>query len=167
MKHFFSPGYDIRFVKLFIKHIMEKKLHGLKRFIQKVGIKTHRMMNPIYSSHPSQSEREACLILKNLLKDPSTEILTSPLSGKFYLRSSDKQILIVFGNGQISIVNHVYGYNVPVTQKSEKMLTDKFLEEIEVRRQRMEDEYSSNIKHSLKNIIENLKINDESKKVQQ
>jgi hypothetical protein len=114
------------------------------------------MTNPLESGKISQSEREASSIFRKLLKEPESELLTSPLSGKYYLRAEDKSILLVLGNGQISIVNHVYGYNVPLSQKCEKLLTINFLEEVEDRRTKMETEYNSNIQHSLKTIIKNL-----------
>jgi hypothetical protein len=65
-------------------------------------------------------------------------------------------MLLVLGNGQISIVNHVYGYNVPLSQKTEKMLTETFIEEVEKRRNQMEDEYKNNVQHSLQAIIKKL-----------
>lgn len=130
--------------------------HKLKRFIQKVGIKSTRMMNPINSEPLSTSEREALIIFRKLLGDPDSELLTSPLSGKFYLRSPDRGMLLVLGVGNLSIVNHVYGYDVRLSQKSEKMLIDVFLNEVENRRKKMEEEYNKNIQHSLKTIIENL-----------
>lgn len=135
---------------------MNIRAHKLKRITQKFGIKFTRMMNPLESGKFSQSEREAASIFRKLLKEPESELLTSPLSGKYYLRAEDKSILLVLGNGQISIVNHVYGYNVPLSQKCEKLLTVNFLEEVEDRRTKMETEYNSNIQHSLKTIIKNL-----------
>ena len=135
---------------------MNIRAHKLKRITQKFGIKFTRMTNPRESGKISQSEREASSIFRKLLKEPESELLTSPLSGKYYLRAEDKSILLVLGNGQISIVNHVYGYNVPLSQKCEKLLTINFLEEVEDRRTKMETEYNSNIQHSLKTIIKNL-----------
>ncbi|MDD1763844.1 MAG: hypothetical protein LUQ70_03905 [Methanobacteriaceae archaeon] len=113
-------------------------------------------MNPIDNYKLSESEREASSIFRKLLKEPESELLTSPLSGKYYLRAEDKSMLLVLGNGQISIVNHVYGYNVPLSQKCEKILTVTFLDEVESRRNKMEDEYKNNVQHSLKAIIKNL-----------
>jgi hypothetical protein len=135
---------------------MNIRAHKLKRFTQKFGIKFSRVMNPLDSGKLSQSEREAASIFRKLLKEQESELLTSPLSGKYYLRAEDKSILLVLGNGQVSIVNHVYGYNVPLSQKCEKSLTISFLEEVEDRRSKMESEYNSNIQHSLKTIIKNL-----------
>ena len=135
---------------------MNDKIHNLKRFTQKVGIRFTRMMNPLDKEILSNSERDASAIFRKLLKDPESELLTSPLSGKYYLKSPDKDMLLVLGNGNLSIVNHVYGYDVRLSQKAEKKLTETFLNEVEERRKKMEEEYSQNVQHSLKTIIEKL-----------
>ena len=135
---------------------MNDKIHNLKRFTQKVGIRFTRMMNPLDREILSNSERDASAIFRKLLKDPESELLTSPLSGKYYLKSPDKDMLLVLGNGNLSIVNHVYGYDVRLSQKAEKKLTETFLNEVEERRKKMEEEYSQNVQHSLKTIIEKL-----------
>ena len=140
---------------------MDKRIHTLKRITQKVGIKFSRMMNPLNNSKIDESERETSAIFRKLLKEPESELLTSPLSGKYYIRAHDKSMLLVLGNNQISIVNHVYGYNVPLSQKSEKMLTETFIEEVEKRRTQMEEEYKNNVQHSLKSIIK--KLNEKQK----
>lgn len=142
---------------------MDSKFHTLKRIAQKFGIRFSRMMNPLDNEKMTQSEREASAIFKKLLKEPESELLTSPLSGKYYLRAEDKSMLLVLGHGQISIVNHVYGYNVPLSQKCERSLVDTFLAEVEFRRNQMEDEYKNNVQHSLKAIIKNL--NEKEKQI--
>jgi len=140
---------------------MDNRIHTLKRITQKIGIKFYRIMNPLNCSKIEESERETASIFRKLLKDPESELLTSPLSGKYYIRTRDKSMLLVLGHNQISIVNHVYGYNVPLSQKSERMLTETFIEEVEKRRNQMEDEYKNNVQHSLKSIIK--KLNEKQK----
>lgn len=135
---------------------MNRRIHVLRRITQKWGIRLSRMMNPLDNSRMTQSEREAAVIFRKLLKEPESELLTSPLSGQYYIRSEDKSMLIVLGQSQLSIVNHVYGYNVPLSQKCERMMVDNFLNEVESRRNQMEQEYRNNVQHSLKAIIKNL-----------
>jgi len=142
---------------------MYLKIHNFKRIAQRLGIRFSRMMNPLDSSKMTQSEREASAIFRKLLKESESELLTSPLSGQYYIRSEDKSMLIVLGHSQLSIVNHVYGYNVPLSLKCERMLTDTFLDEVESRRNQMEQEYRNNVQHSLKAIIKNL--NEKEKQV--
>ena len=165
-KYFFYPGSLYKFAQnkkgtnQQIKK-MDNRIHTLKRITQKIGIKFYRIMNPLNCSKIEESERETASIFRKLLKDPESELLTSPLSGKYYIRTRDKSMLLVLGHNQISIVNHVYGYNVPLSQKSERMLTETFIEEVEKRRNQMEDEYKNNVQHSLKSIIK--KLNEKQK----
>jgi hypothetical protein len=131
-----------------------KALHKLRRLFQRLGIRMTRAMNPIDTTQYSESEREAILIFRRLLKVPESDILTSPLTGKYYIRTED--LLVVLGNGRVSIVNHVYGYDIPLSQRAERKLIDMFLEETEKRRSAMEQEYRGNVQHSLKTIISRL-----------
>ena len=106
---------------------MDNRIHTLKRITQKIGIKFSRLMNPLNYSKMDESEKETSAIFRKLLKEPESELLTSPLSGKYYIRAHDKSMLLVLGNNQISIVNHVYGYNVPLSQKSEWRMSIKIM----------------------------------------
>lgn len=136
---------------------LKRPLHRARRFFQRLGIRMTRAMNPIDATRYSESEHEAIVIFRRLLKTPDSDILTSPLTNKYYIRTAD--LLVVLGNGRISIVNHVYGYDIPLSQRAERKLIDLFLEETEKRRSAMEEEYRGNVQHSLKSIIERLHEN--------
>ena len=56
-------------------------------------------------------------------------------------------------------LNHVYGYDIPLSQRAERKLIDLFLDETEKRRSAMEAEYRGNVQHSLKTIIQRLDEN--------
>ena len=130
--------------------------HRFRRAMQKFGLAIHKGMNPLDRRQLSEAEREAYTIFRKMAHDPENELLTSPLSGKYYLKSDAQSMLLVLGNGQLSIVNHVYGYNVPLSQKTESKMKDIFVQEVELRRVEMEREYTDNIKHSLKSIIQRM-----------
>jgi hypothetical protein len=135
---------------------MNNIIHNLRRRIQKTGIKFYRVVNPSRSPRMNESERKASCIFKKLLKDPESELLTSSLSEKYYIRSHDKLMLLVLENYQISISDHVCGYEVSLSEKSRKMLIETFMEESEKRRNQMEEEYKNNFQHSLNTIIKKL-----------
>lgn len=136
---------------------LRKYLHGARRFFQRLGIRMTRAMNPIDATRYSESEHEAIIIFRRLLKTPDSDILTSPLTSKYYIRTAE--LLVVLGTGRISIVNHVYGYDIPLSQRAERKLIDLFLDETEKRRSAMEAEYRGNVQHSLKTIIQRLDEN--------
>jgi hypothetical protein len=133
--------------------------HKLARFFQKIAIKLIRASNKNDEPKHSEYEFECLAICKNLILKEKTKLLISPISGKRYIKSDDSQIFIIIDNRQITIVNHNYSYTIELTYKSFDRLSKVFDNEVEIRRQIMEDEIRSNVKHSLTNIYQNI-IND-------
>lgn len=135
---------------------MKKELHLTKRFLQKIGIRFIRMMNIDRVKGMTEAEREAGGILRKLMSDDENELLTSPTTGKYYVKCNKKSMLLVLGDGELSIINHVYGYNVHLAPRVEQLFREQFLDEIEKRRESMESEFRNSVKHSLKEIYKNL-----------
>ncbi len=135
---------------------MSKELHLVKRFFQKIGIRMSRLMDVNKAKGISEPEREAGSILRKLIADQETDLLTSPTTGKYYVKCEKRSMLLVLGDGELSIINHVYGYNVHLSQRVEQMFRDQFLDEVEKRRDNMENEFRTSVKHSLKEIYKNL-----------
>jgi len=127
--------------------------HKLRRFFQKINIFFIKKINLKGKHKLNDNEFEASIIFRKLLSDSNTELLTSPLSGKFYLKCSKRNILVILSDNQISIINHIYGYNVYVQNFLYERLENLFIEEVEKRRIKMEEEFRRNVQHSLKNII--------------
>lgn len=135
--------------------------HKFKRFTQKIGIGLIRMMDPSkYEGTKHDYEREALAICKKLASKKSSTLLLSPISGKRYIKSEDNQIYIIIDGHLVNIVNHSYSYIIPVEGKQHERLLRMFDKEVEARREVMETEIRSNVKHSLSNIYQNL-INEQ------
>ena len=128
--------------------------HKLARFFQKVAIKLIRASNKNDEPKHSEYEFECLAICKNLILKEKTKLLISPISGKRYITIVNHNF-----NRQITIVNHNYSYTIELTYKSFDRLSKVFDNEVEIRRQIMEDEIKSNVKHSLTNIYQNI-LND-------
>ena len=141
---------------------MRKQLHLTKRFFQKIGIRFIRMMNIDRVKGMTEAEREAGGILRKLMVDEQTDLLTSPTTGKYYVKCNKRSMLLVLGDGELSIINHVYGYNVHLSQRVEHLFREQFLDEIEKRRESMESEFRNSVKHSLKEIYKNLENEKQS-----
>ena len=56
----------------------------------------------------------------------------------------------------MTIVNHQYSYNIDIAGKSFEKISQVFDAEVEKRREQMEADIRSNVKHSLSNIYKNL-----------
>ena len=131
--------------------------HVIKRLFQKLAIKVYSMANQNKNSIPkNEYETECVAICKNLISKRDTSLLISPISGKRYIKSDDNQIFIIIEPKQLTIVNHQYSYNIDIWGKPFERISKMFDIEVEKRREKMENEIRSNVKHSLTNIYKNL-----------
>lgn len=135
---------------------MDLIAHRVKRLFQYIAIKLIRTISPKEDSKKGEYEGECLAICKNLIHKENTKLLISPISKKRYIKNDDKRIFIIMESDQLTIVNHNYSYNITVMPKSYDRLTSMFDNEVEKRRQKMEDEIRSNVKHSLSNIYQNI-----------
>lgn len=130
--------------------------HKIKRLLQKVALKSIRLLNHDNPSERGEYEKESLSICKNLMNKESSKLLISPISQKRYIKNDEKRIFIIIENRLLTIVNHNYSYNIHLHPKSYDRLIIIFDNEVEKRRQIMEDEIRSNVKHSLTNIYNNI-----------
>jgi hypothetical protein len=131
--------------------------HKFKRFFQKIGIFLVKKVNISNRQKLTKTELEAGIVFRKLVKNKNTELLISPYSGKCYLRNNDKNILIVLSSNNISIINHIFGYDISIPNHLYENLRNTFNETVEFRRSEMEEEYRSNVRHSIQQVIKSLK----------
>ena len=132
-------------------------MHKIKRFVQKVALKTLKVTQAKPNQHEkSEYEKECISVCKALIHKESSVLLLSPLSGKRYIKSHDEQLFIIIESSLITIVNHQYSYNINIWGKALDNIVRNFDIEVEKRREAMEMEIRSNVKHSLANIFKNL-----------
>ena len=132
-------------------------IHPIKRFVQKVAIKVIKATDPNKMSKPhSDYETESVAICRKLISKPDTTLLISPISGKRYIKSDDNQLFIIVELNQLTIVNDAYSQNIDIEGKAHERIARLFDAEVERRREIMEAEIRSNVKHSLSNIYKNL-----------
>mgnify|MGYP003349849815 FL=1 len=135
---------------------MDLTLHKTKRFFQKVYISLSRYGTTQSHRKHNEYEKECVVICKVLINKRNTALLISPISNKRYIKSDDSQIFIIIESHQMTIVNHSYSYTIDIFGKTFERLSKMFDEEVEKRRNEMEREIRSNVKHSLTNIYENI-----------
>jgi hypothetical protein len=56
----------------------------------------------------------------------------------------------------VNVINHKYSYTVVISDKTKEQIVNLFNNVVEKQRLKMEEEITSNIKHSLKTIIKTL-----------
>jgi len=137
---------------------MNRLRHSFRRLCQKTGIKTIRFFN-LEKSNKSHIEHEGeCItICKHLIPQKDTELLYSLITEKRYIKSDKQQIFLTIQADQLTVVNHQYSYNIDLHGSNVyDRICSLFDNEIEKRRELMEKEIYSNVKHSLSTIVKNL-----------
>jgi len=133
--------------------------HKFRRNLQRIGLKVYRLLTiqPYDNGNISEYEKETFGICHQLISNPNSTLLMSPISNKRYIKSEDEQIFIVIHTDAINIVNHTYSYDIKVANTP---LYDRIVRvfdgELEARRTEMEMSMQQNVKHSLKQIYQNL-----------
>jgi hypothetical protein len=133
---------------------MNSHLHKFRRLIQKWYISMVRMVTPHIEK--SEYERDCISICKKLITKEDTVLLLTPISHKRYIRNEELQIFVILEGHSVKVINHVYSYTVFLEQKEWDNVILYFDNEVEKRREEFEKEITSNIKHSLQNILQNI-----------
>ena len=133
---------------------MNSHLHKLRRLVQKWYISLVRITTPHIEK--SKYERDCIAICKKLITKEDTVLLLTPISHKRYIRNEELQIFVILEGYNVKVINHVYSYTVFLEQKEWDNVILYFDTEVEKRREEFEKEITSNIKHSLQNILQNI-----------
>ena len=109
----------------------------------------------------SDTQKMCMSIARSLITHPESKFLMAPLSGKRYIKNAELDLFCILDHGTISITNHVYHYDVVVSERNWERLSKMYDGKVETIRQEYEDQIMSQIEHSLENIIKKVKsIND-------
>ena len=107
---------------------------------------------------PIPEEVEICTnIVLKVLDYADTDLAFAPLSKKRFIINDKRKISITVFDRSICIINHIYSYTVYIESNEHygKVLK-KFNEQSEARTVELENRISSNIKHSLLDILTKL-----------
>ena len=103
---------------------------------------------------PKEEEIYALEICKKLIFNPSSKLTNAPISFKRFIKNDENNMFIVINERIITLINHVYSYNVFIESTENYLkVCEMFDNEMEKRRQDLEDEIKNNIQHSLKEIL--------------
>lgn len=134
---------------------MKEYKHTFRRWIQRMYIDSVRKMDYERGSR-TKYELDCLSICKKLIDKPDSQLLMTPLSNKRYIHNPSNSIFITIEGCGINVINHKYSYTVLVQEKSKEEIIDYFNEVLEKQRLKMEEEITSNIKHSLRKILHTL-----------
>ena len=105
----------------------------------------------------SETQKMCMSIARSLITHAESKFLLAPLSGKRYIKNAELDLFCILDHGTISITNHVYHYDVVITDRNWDRLTSMYDGKVEGIRQEYEDQIMSQIEHSLENIIKKVK----------
>jgi hypothetical protein len=133
---------------------MEYK-HTFKRFLQRIAIDITRKLD--YRTMDKSAHGKECFsICQKLIGNPESELIVSPLTAKRYIKNDVSNIFVIIQGRTVQIINHIYSYSIHLDEKTYERVMATFNQEQEKRCLKLESEVEVNIKHSLKNIINNL-----------
>ena len=102
-------------------------------------------------------------ICRKLITSEGSKFLIAPLSSQRYIKHSELGIFIILDDKIISIINHEYYYsNILLSNRDWDKLTKMYDTKVERIRQELKNEMKSQIKYSLKAILDRV---DNSKKI--
>lgn len=135
---------------------MKPKVVGfIPRLLYKVFLNLKERFDP--KPPISNEEKSSVEICDKLISNKSSKLTFAPKSFKRFIKNDDYDMFIVIENRTINLINHVYSYSVYIeSDQLYSELIDRFDDELEKRRQDLEDEIKSNIQHSLQNILDKI-----------
>lgn len=127
--------------------------------IQKLLFKIYIYLKDKFDpNYPTTQEEifctEICLALIDL---PESSLTMSPISYKRFIKNEEKNIFVIITNRQITLINHIYGYNLVIEDDDlYSNIIKKFDTTLEQKRLKLENEMKENIQHSLQVILEKI-----------
>lgn len=101
-------------------------------------------------------EKTAFKICLKLIKHEDSNFMIAPLSNKRYISNDNLSLFIIIDYGRVEITNHVFHYDVRLSNRDFERLLYLYNEEVEKRRIFTENEIKTNIKNTLDKIYEKI-----------
>lgn len=99
-------------------------------------------------------------ICHKLINQDDSKFLIAPISGKRYIKNGRLGLFIIFDDKRITITNHIYHYDVLLSDRDWNRITGMYDNKTERIRQEFEDEMTSQIRSSLTNILSKFSENN-------
>lgn len=107
----------------------------------------------------SQTQKMCMSIARKLIRHPESKFLIAPISGKKYITNTEVDLFIIFDKRGISITNHVYHYDVILSDRNWYKIIKMYDTKVEEIREKVETQVMSQIEHSLENILKKVGTN--------
>ena len=133
----------------------------IKRFIKRLKLRFYlwskkRDIVPSYEENKTPYEKTCFLICLKAIKHKNTKFMIAPVSSKRYIENKDMDLFITLDDKVVDLTNHVYHYNVKLTNRDWERITYVFDLEAEKRRLEYEEKINSQIQNSLHDVLERI-----------
>ena len=134
------------------------------RFLKRLYLKMRLAYRKQYYTQENKEkyQRAPLFICMKLLKIEDSLLLIAPVSDDKYIYNERLGILVSLLGHRGSIIDRTYSYDINLSNKDWDKLDNLFLNEMQRRTKKIEEQIVSNVKHSLDNIYS--KINKDINK---
>jgi len=105
----------------------------------------------------TEAEKVCLSICRNMISHQGSKFLIAPLSGKRYIKNDTLGLFIILDERTVSITNHVYHYDVRISERDWDRICTMYDSKTEKIRQEYESEIMKQIQHSLVNLHEKIR----------
>lgn len=130
---------------------------NFKKLYVRLRVKLRNLMTPPEHYLEEKKYTSMCVsVAKTLISLPDSELIYTPQSYKYYIKNVRLGIYMVINNDVLSVTNHSYSYEVKLSGKSSRILTNNFDYNLEKRGQEFDLEMIKQIKESLSSVYQKL-----------
>ena len=133
----------------------------MKKFLIRIYKRFKVRLNKIGRSSTMKSyeevephERTAFKICLKLISDKDSEFMIAPMSQKRFIINENLNLFILIDYGRVEITNHIFHYDVRLSNRDCERITYLYDVETEKRRSNTEMTIKSNIKNTLEKVYE-------------
>lgn len=99
-------------------------------------------------------EKTAFKICVKLISDKDSDFMIAPMSQKRFIINEKLNLFIIIDYGRVEITNHVFHYDVRLSNRDYERITYLYDTETEKRRMKTEMTIKSNIKNTLEKVYD-------------
>ena len=133
----------------------------MKKFLIRIYKRFKVRLNKIGRSSTMKSyeevephERTAFKICLKLISDKDSEFMIAPMSQKRFIINENLNLFILIDYGRVEITNHIFHYDVRLSNRDYERITYLYDMETEKRRTNTEMTIKDNIKNTLEKVYE-------------
>lgn len=133
----------------------------MKKFFKRLYKRFKVRLNKIGRSSAMKSyeevelhEKTAFKICLKLISDKDSEFMIAPMSQKRFIINENLNLFILIDYGRVEITNHIFHYDVRLSNRDYERITYLYDMETEKRRSNTEMTIKSNIKNTLEKVYE-------------